>query len=291
MKIALCLHGLVGTNCKYGHGQKDIHHEVGYKHFKRHLIDINDQVDIFIHTWTSTDDDGDIEDELTETYSPVAIKTDLQPQFKTKEEAKEVIKAAMLGPTLPRSQARSVPELQSRLDRKQAIHCRWKSVQEVLNLVKQSDEDYDYILLTRFDIAFLVDFTFEDCDPSKFYAQGPPGPPKNGISLINDLWFFASPENMFKFATLFDHLGHDSYKAHLDSNHELARKHLIEEGINDKVEYRFKREWNGAIGKIMTDTPLVRWHYFHLLDESLKAGELMAIVKDRQAEYNASHSS
>jgi len=41
----------------------------------------------------------------------------------------------------------------------------------------------------------------------------------------------------------------------------------------------------------MTDTPLVRWHYFNLLDESLKAGELMAIVKDRQAEYNASHTS
>ena len=281
MKIALCLHGLVGTNCKYGHGTKDIHHEVGYKHFKRHLIDVNDQVDTFIHAWTSTDDDGDIEDELTETYNPVAIKTDLQPNFKTKDEIKEVVKASMRGDDRPNKV----------IQRKQAIHCRWKSVQEVLNLVKQSGKDYDYVLLTRFDIAFLVDFTFEDCDPSKFYAQGPPGPPKNGINLINDLWFFASPENMFKFATLFDHLGDDSYKGHLDSNHELARQHLIEEGINDKVEYRFRREWNGAIGKIMTDTPLVRWHYFDLLDESLKAGELMAIVKDRQAEYNASHSS
>ena len=68
---------------------------------------------------------------------------------------------------------------------------------------------------------------------------------------------------MTKFATLYDMLDDEKYQVHIDSNHELARRHLIETGLHDNLEYTFIREWNGAPGKLSTDTPLVRWYYMN----------------------------
>ena len=66
---------------------------------------------------------------------------------------------------------------------------------------------------------------------------------------------------MFEFSDLFHSLDKEEFQKHINSNHELARKHLIDCGLNDSVEYIFKREWNGSPGKLSTETPLVRWHY------------------------------
>jgi hypothetical protein len=225
MKIALCLTGLVGTDDKYGIGSKVINYKIGQKHFKKHVIDVNDEVDVYIHSWST-----DYESRLLEAYSPVSYEFEEQPFF-------------------------------SNDPRQQAIHCRWLSMRKVMELVKQSGEQYDFILFTRFDIAFLVDFDFKMYDNSKFYAQGPAGPYQNGIQLINDLWFFGTPEKIFKFSTLFDHLTTSEYIPYLGSSHELCRKHLIATGLQDDLEYIFKREWNGPMGKTTTETPLIRWHY------------------------------
>jgi len=226
MKVALCLHGLVGTDDKYGKGNKLINHKVGYKHFKQHVMDVNDQVDVFIHTWSVNQ-----KDKVVETYNPVAIKAEQQP--KTDYEIPGV----------------------------HANFCRWTSVKEVISLMNKSDVEYDWVLLTRFDIALLVDFVFSEFDKTKFYAQGPAGPSENGLHLMNDLWFCATPDDMTVFATLFDSL--PEYKQHMISNHQLARKHLLQTGLHDKLEYKFLREWTGAAGKLSSDTPLVRWHYMN----------------------------
>jgi len=225
MKIALCLHGLVGTDDKYGAGEKIINYKIGLDHFKRHVFDVNDEVDVFFHTWSE-----DYEQKLIDAYSPIAHIAEKQPFYDDNL-------------------------------RKQAIYCRWNSANQVLNLVEESGNEYDFILLTRFDIAFLVDFDFSKYDKSKFYAQGPAGPKTNGVNLINDLWFFSNQDNMLKFCDIYNVLNDKDYQVHIDSNHELARKHLDLIGLNDKLEYVFKREWTGAAGKLNSDTPLVRWHY------------------------------
>ena len=60
MRIALCLSGL-----SYGHSDKHINknknkkgdivdYKVGYKYYKKNIIKINENIDIFIHTWDST---------------------------------------------------------------------------------------------------------------------------------------------------------------------------------------------------------------------------------------------
>ena len=228
MKIALCLHGLVGTDDKYGKGDKAINYKIGQKHFQRHVIGPNDEVDVFYHTWST-----EYEKELEEEYKPVSSSVEEQPHF-------------------------------SDDPRRQAIYCRWLSTKKVLELVNKSDKEYDFVLLTRFDIAFLVDFKFNNFDNTKFYAQGPPGPKTHNFQLVNDLCFFASQENMSKFSNLWDNLDHPEYQKCITGggNHELARKHLLETGLDSDIEYYLKREWTGAPGKLSTETPLVRWHYF-----------------------------
>ena len=275
MKIALCLHGLVGTNYKYGTGFKKIPYQIGHEHFKRHLFDVNEHVDTFIHTWST-----DFEKELKEAYSPVSIIAEEQPEFRRKENLKKAVKASMKGDH----------SVQQKIDRKQAIHCRWYSARKVLELVKQSEVDYDFILLTRFDVAFLVDFNFSEFDADKFYIQGPPGPKQNGLSILNDLWFFAKPEYMNKFCDLFDCLEKEEYIPHVDSNHELFRKHMITNGLNDLIEYKFKWDWSGASGKILSDTPLVRWHYDEFLEDSLRKEYLLKLLVMKRKEYADSNS-
>ena len=229
MKVALCLSGIVGTDGKYGFGDKTINYKIGLQHFQEHVFDVNDNVDVFLHTWSV-----DHEDKLIEAYKPVKCKAEPQHLF-------------------------------SEDTRQQAIYSRWAGVKEVLKLVQESGQEYDFILLTRYDIAFLVDFEFSKYDNNNFYVQGPPGPNMNGVKAINDLWFFSSQDKMMKFSTLYDKLGTEKYIAHKGSNHELARRHLIETGLEEDVKYVFHRGWNGQESKLNTDTPLIRWHYLRKL--------------------------
>jgi len=227
MKIALCLHGLVGTDDKYGLGKKQINSKIAYGHFEKHLFEVNEQVDVFYHTWSK--DEADV---LKNLYNPVTCLHEEQPRF-------------------------------SNSAREQAIYCRWLSAKKSIQLMLDSGNQYDFVLLTRFDIAFMVDFNFSEFDKERFYAQGPVGPISNGIPLINDLWFFSTPDKMEKFYTLYDHLSDEEYQVHIDSNHALARKHIMSSGLDKILEYKFARPWNGVQGKRTTDTPLVRWHYFN----------------------------
>ena len=51
-KIAFCLHGIVGgVGGKYGEGDSLESLELGYKHYKKYILDIND-CDVFCHTAT-----------------------------------------------------------------------------------------------------------------------------------------------------------------------------------------------------------------------------------------------
>ena len=223
MRVALCLHGLTGTNAKYGAGASHLDPNIAYSHFKKHLLELDQDVDVFFHTWSQ-----DKIEALVNLYNPVSYVSEKQPHF-------------------------------SDDSRTQAIFCRWASAQRSVQLMTDSEREYDFVLLTRFDIAFLVDFRFKDFDSDRFYAQSPPGPMSNGIQLINDLWFFSSKPRMERFTQLFDHLHERGYQNHLGSNHELARKHLINIGFNDTISYVFKRDWCPP-GET-TNTPLVRWKY------------------------------
>ena len=237
MKIAFCLHGLVGTTDKYGLGKREVPYAIGHKHYKRHIFDKNENVDTFIHTWSHHHHDG-----IKELYNPIAMKSSPPPPPST-EYSKDYVD-------------------DNKNARLYAIKCKWESYKAAVDLVEESGNKYDWIFVTRFDLAFATDFCFEKYDNSRFYAQGPPGPIQNGFQLINDLWYFSNQENMQKFSKLHDCLKTPPYDL-LESNHELERLHLQKTGLEEKIEYIFKREWSGKESKLTTETPLVRWAYFN----------------------------
>ena len=53
MRVALCLYGLIGGDeGKGGAGSSGRTIGLGYEHYKKHLIDVNEQVDVFVHSWS-----------------------------------------------------------------------------------------------------------------------------------------------------------------------------------------------------------------------------------------------
>ena len=52
MRIAICFYGLVGSVCdKNGQGVP-LDPAIGYKYYKENIFDTNDEVDVFIHSWS-----------------------------------------------------------------------------------------------------------------------------------------------------------------------------------------------------------------------------------------------
>lgn len=50
-KIAFCLTGLTGSISNRGNGDMlDINY--GYSHYKKHIFNVNENVDTFIHSWS-----------------------------------------------------------------------------------------------------------------------------------------------------------------------------------------------------------------------------------------------
>ena len=236
-KVAFCLHGLVGTTDKYGLGKREVPYKIGHRHYKKHVFEKNKDVDVFIHTWSHHHRDG-----IKELYKPLSMESSPAPNFGI-EYSKDYVD-------------------DHNMARLYAIKCKWKSYKNVVDLVKNSEKQYDWVFVTRFDLAFAVDFCFDQYDNSKFYAQGPPGPIQNGYQLINDLWYFSNQQNMETFAGLNDNMNKEPY-SFLESNHELERLHLQKTGLEDKLEYIFRRDWTGKMSKLTTETPLVRWAYFN----------------------------
>ena len=142
-KIAFCLCGSVGfQQGKYYSGdclnQKYINPVIGYKHYKRNLFD-HHNVDVFIHCW-----DNKFKEQINFLYKPISYEYQENIFF-------EVDKNDKWYPI--------------------RIKSRWYSISKVLNLVEKSQRKYDFIILTRFDTAFLNILDLESFDFNKIYTN------------------------------------------------------------------------------------------------------------------------
>ena len=82
MKIALCLHGLVGStnSLSYMRDESDtdgkkVCADLSFKDWKRCILDVND-VDVFFHTW-----DLELEEHLVNLYKPKKYELEKQIIF------------------------------------------------------------------------------------------------------------------------------------------------------------------------------------------------------------------
>jgi len=191
MKTALCLYGKIGgTTGKNGAGEP-IDFRDCFTHIKKHIIDINN-CDIFIHCWST-----EYTKALLKLYKPKKSIFEPQIQFNT--------------------------ALKSAKDKNHEFICksRWYSNKQTLLLKKQYEEEnnfkYDFVMVSRFDLMFFVDFDFSKLDPSFLHASNW-NDPARGITKANkvnrtlknrrllDMWFLGSSDFMGSFALLYDHI-------------------------------------------------------------------------------------
>lgn len=250
MKIALCFYGLLGgTKGKAGDRQGsslDILN-LAYPHYKEHILDKND-VDIFIHSW-----DVNLQEEVIKKYSPKSYKFEPTVKFVIPKPLKDTQRVQN--------------------------HCsRWYSCQEV-NKLKCEYEDknnfkYDFVMLSRQDIAWETDVIFSDFDPNYFYVANwkhqfngtPMGYPYGGFNRsLQDIWCFSNSSYMDELCNMYEYIPqycieNPELMGYKDiSNHRLLYYKLLKMGIiPDKLKFTFKHD---TIEK--SDMPLVRYKYFN----------------------------
>lgn len=191
MRIALCLCGIVGGKTgKDGQGGP-VDFQRCYDSCRKHILDVNN-ADVFLHSWSVG-----LEKELCGLYRPKKAIFIPQEQFATnrhllaKEQHEEFI-----------------------------VKSKWYSVQEVMGLKRVYEQAqgfvYDWVMLSRFDLLWFVDFDFSKLSPG-FHAANFNDPPtgKSGHTHRNrslkekrllDLWFLGNSASMDKLATLYSYL-------------------------------------------------------------------------------------
>lgn len=271
-RIALCLSGKIGnTKGKSGYYKSEYRVlKKGYDHYKKHIIDIND-IDVFAHCW-----DTELEEEINVLYNPKSSVIEKQIIF-------------------------DIPKhVQGESQRKQNHYSRWFSNMKVNQLcdeyAKSNNIEYDFIITTRFDLAFETNIDFSKYDNSKFYAgkwncveykgqdifKGGRGPlygivAQNGQEVLKefnftykgyphtkegflDLWFFTNPKDSKTFFNLYNHLDEYTKKGNCptDSSNSISNHRLV----------KYHLDQTGLIDKLeftldmYDDFPEVRRKYF-----------------------------
>ena len=250
MKIALCFYGLLGGT--QGHAGDRIGSSLdvlnkAFPHYKEHILDKND-VDVFIHSW-----DVDLQEEIITKYSPKLSKFEPSANFE-------------IPPPLENTQ------------RVQNVCCRWYSCKEVNELKSQYEKDnnfvYDFVMLSRQDIAWQIDIDFNQLDNNYFYVAewknhingNPMGYPYGGYAKsLQDFWCISNSEYMNELCNIFDYI--PQYCIESDelmgykglSNHRLLYYKLLKMGIiPNKLKFKFNYDLMSK-----SDMPLVRWKYFN----------------------------
>jgi len=176
MRVALCLHGIVGhlyTNKLQRTWCEDVDYRIGLEHYRRHLFGVNDCVDVFIHSWST-----DYAESITRDYQPLRQLFQKQIDFKQDTLALNYLKS------------------------------RWYSTQAVVELKTQYEQEqgftYDWVMLSRFDLALLRDLDFAKYDRNIFYAgRHDPSDDQTNDGFC-DLFFYSNSQDIDRFASLYD---------------------------------------------------------------------------------------
>lgn len=155
MKVALCYHGIAkGSNFKNGGLPVGFEHE--FDLITKNLIDYNKDCsfDIFLHSWSLD-------------YKEEVLKK-IKPKDYIFEEAKEFKKATLT--VFLKEKIKQFLGKGYEVKRINNIYSRWYSFYKVCDLVKKSNEKYDLVIVTRFDMCLLNKFSLNNIDANSFYS-------------------------------------------------------------------------------------------------------------------------
>ena len=262
MKIALGLYGLVGsTTNKNGEGIP-LDPKIAANFYHTNIINVNDHVDVFIHTWSHS-----FQQKLINLYQPKSIITEEQISFKplshllAKTNSNHGIRTTLSNYLRPVSTTS-----QEFADREKAAFracSRWYSVFKVNELMHEyeinNDFEYDFVMQSRLDVGIFTPINFAQYDPSCFWASHwNHAPKKDSVEDFSnnnlgkgflDFWFFSSSKNMNLFSKLYLNI----YDYHL-SPHFSAYQHAKKCGFD--INYTLYR-WR--------DHEMIRRKYFNSL--------------------------
>tara|TARA_B110000114_G_scaffold185225_1_gene231380 strand:- start:1884 stop:2681 length:798 start_codon:yes stop_codon:yes gene_type:complete len=261
MKIAICFYGLVGSvSDKNGVGRL-LDPKIAYDYYKKNIFNKNDDVDIFIHSYSV-----ETKQKLIDLYNPVDYTIENQVLFPQSEKHPflnkrifEKLKMAFFK-FFKNSLYIKLKDLKTKESFR--AHSRWYSVNQSINLMRnhelKNNFSYDCVMSTRLDIGFFTPVSFKDYDMSYFYASNWNDAPINEKNIqanyLNqnigkgflDLWFFSNSNLMFKFSKLFDKINDYPINPHTSSYNHLIK-------LTKRIKYVFYR-WH--------DHELIRRKFF-----------------------------
>ncbi len=229
MRIAFCLLGIVGYTESQGRG-KPIDYRIGYEYHKKHIFDVNDNVDVFMHSWST-----DFKNELVDIYKPKKYNIEEQITF------------------------------DSNNLRLQSVKSRWYSTKTVLDLKseyeKENNFEYDFVMLYRFDSTFFKPVIFDNYNNKFVYISHSskegckPYEVSDGLdcgcfdrATANDQWIFGSSKNIDTFRDIYDVVeDYDEISPHKEFKNQLMDPNLKQKlkfVFCGDVDYSMIRTWN-----------------------------------------------
>lgn len=233
MKIALCLSGLIGNAEKWLNGA-ELDYKYGHKYLKESILEGYD-VDVFIHSYSTKHEDG-----LKKIYNPVKSVFEQNPQFKLRGDIDKK--------DLPTPYAYCL---------KSMWYSRKRSVELVAEYEAEKNFKYDFVLLTRFDIALFKKFKYEEYDKTKLYIAGPilaNRLPSGHIipDKINDMYFMSDSNTLLKVVNVSDEYENiaiamnSKWPMESVSSHRVITEHFLNLNLFEKTECLFERPWQSS---------------------------------------------
>jgi hypothetical protein len=212
MKIALCLCGILGGKSGSGGVGGSIPASLGKQFYEESLLRNND-VDIFVHSWSKC-----AEKQILETYNPKKYLIEEQEMFENVtiqdygfNSFEEVFQTKADKIVYDAHTKKPNVGFKEMVDYYKALifrsNSRWLSTQKSIQLKKEHEEEnnfkYDFVMSSRFDIGFNKKIDFRPLDPEIFYANYRIGRVDEQDAFY-DLVFLSGSENMDKFGDLYD---------------------------------------------------------------------------------------
>ena len=253
MKIAILMHGLAGSSNKYGTGdQFDV--SISHKHFLENILNVNPscEIDVFMHSWST-----DHEKTVIDLYKPKDFLFEDQIHFD--------FEYIVGDPNLPMNEGSTTNGVFFGMEniRFHSLFSRWYSAQVVNDLknkyAKNNNINYDLVMLTRYDLAYLEPFEFEKMSQDKITII----PPISNHG-IHDLFFISNNIGMNRICEMFQELTKIKHFPgwHIHSHYITANLIISSFGINCLEFFGSKRLWDmGLEGAKTGPCPLVRDHY------------------------------
>ena len=268
MKVAICLSGLVGSmsgpNFKYSGGV--IHPSMG-KYFLDNVLCDHYDVDVFAHSWST-----EMKDEILSTWNPkkhlIEKQIEFYPDIKKYGESfdlDQLAKDRRYGPSVKyhskydySQTPHSSPEEGEKYFWKHVeklvwrAHSRWYSNSKCLELKKEYQKEtgteYDFVLLTRFDVFYNTRFNLEELDKNCFYGgarYSDGGKQRHDYDFaLEDFWYLAGSDVMDKFGSkvynnIYDYCWDSPYSAR-----EVANELVGEENVKLLLKARGGKDFN-----------------------------------------------